>query len=156
MAASRASGSRWGAAEPVRTNQRALIDKILARYCTDYSVYRELIQNSNDASATQAQVCFSTAPVAQAAGGVRRVVTEVVYRNNGAPFSDADWSRLTCIADGNPSPGMCYVGFNILDNEVVAIVKLSLILFELFPRLAVTTCQRRLGRSVSARTHCSR
>jgi hypothetical protein len=36
----------------VEVNQRALIDKILARYATASAVYRELLQNSNDASAT--------------------------------------------------------------------------------------------------------
>lgn len=35
----------------VEVNQRALIDKILARYATASAVYRELLQNSNDASA---------------------------------------------------------------------------------------------------------
>ena len=33
----------------VEVNQRALIDKILARYASNNAVYRELLQNSNDA-----------------------------------------------------------------------------------------------------------
>merc|ERR1719183_2684081 len=44
----------------VETNQRALIDKILARYATQNAVYRELLQNSNDAGAKQAEIRFTT------------------------------------------------------------------------------------------------
>jgi hypothetical protein len=43
----------------VEVNQRALIDKILARYATASAVYRELLQNSNDASATVRWRSFS-------------------------------------------------------------------------------------------------
>jgi hypothetical protein len=42
----------------VEVNQRALIDKILARYASANAVYRELLQNSNDASATRAEIYF--------------------------------------------------------------------------------------------------
>lgn len=83
----------------VDVNQRALIDKILARYCTDFSVYRELLQNSNDARATRSEIRFTTVQ-----RNDQKLVASVSYRNNGAPFSDGDWSRLTCIASGNPNP----------------------------------------------------
>lgn len=43
----------------VQVNQRALIDKILARYAAEYAVYRELLQNSNDADATTAEIHFT-------------------------------------------------------------------------------------------------
>jgi hypothetical protein len=46
--------------ERVEVNQRALIDKILARYASANAVYRELIQNSNDAEATIAEIYFTT------------------------------------------------------------------------------------------------
>jgi hypothetical protein len=46
--------------ERVEVNQRALIDKILARYASANAVYRELIQNSNDAEATIAEIHFTT------------------------------------------------------------------------------------------------
>lgn len=46
--------------ERVEVNQRALIDKILARYASANAVYRELIQNSNDAEATVAEIYFTT------------------------------------------------------------------------------------------------
>ena len=44
----------------VTVNQRALIDKILARYATTFSCFRELLQNSNDANATTAHFHFVT------------------------------------------------------------------------------------------------
>ena len=43
----------------VEVNQHALIDKILARYASAGAVYRELLQNSNDAEASQAEVLGS-------------------------------------------------------------------------------------------------
>ena len=46
--------------ERVEVNQRALIDKILARYASAGAVYRELLQNSNDAEATVAEIYFTT------------------------------------------------------------------------------------------------
>ncbi|CAF1063458.1 unnamed protein product [Didymodactylos carnosus] len=41
-----------GVEDRVEVNQRMLIDKMLARYSSDFVVYRELIQNSDDAQAT--------------------------------------------------------------------------------------------------------
>ena len=41
-----------GIEDRVEVNQRMLIDKMLARYSSDFVVYRELIQNSDDAQAT--------------------------------------------------------------------------------------------------------
>lgn len=76
----------------VEVNQRALIDKILARYATEFSVFRELLQNSNDAAATQAEIIFET--------NEEGLVRQVIYRNNGKPFTDADWARLKKIAEG--------------------------------------------------------
>lgn len=43
-----------GYEEAVEVNQRGLIEKILARYSGDYTVFRELLQNADDA---QASVC---------------------------------------------------------------------------------------------------
>jgi hypothetical protein len=77
----------------VEVNQRALIDKILARYASAGAVYRELLQNSNDAEATRAEILFSVEG---------DVVTSVTYRNNGMPFRPQDWDRLQKIAEGNP------------------------------------------------------
>ena len=49
-----------GGEERVEVNQRALIDKILARYASAGAVYRELLQNSNDAESTVAEIYFTT------------------------------------------------------------------------------------------------
>mgnify|MGYP005842116513 CR=1 FL=1 len=81
----------------MEVNQRALIDKILARYATSGAVYRELIQNSNDAEATVAEISFTTEENSN-------TVKQVMYRNNGFPFRNQDWDRLKKIAEGNPSP----------------------------------------------------
>ena len=116
----------------VEVNQRSLIDKILARYASAGAVYRELLQNSDDAEASVAEVRFSTtsgggggdcaqnslssSSTITGDGGSDRglaassnsgkkgpgTVSQVVYRNNGVPFRDQDWSRLRKIAEGNP------------------------------------------------------
>ncbi|KAJ3077827.1 hypothetical protein HK102_004940, partial [Quaeritorhiza haematococci] len=46
--------------EQVTVNQRHLIDKILARYSAEFTVFRELLQNSNDAGATEVEIVFRT------------------------------------------------------------------------------------------------
>eukprot|EP00978_Attheya_sp_CCMP212_P010586 scaffold25747_cov50-Attheya_sp.AAC.2 len=99
LASSSSSGS-GGKTERVEVNQRALIDKILARYATAGAVYRELLQNSNDAEASVAEIYLTCSSADSAAA----VVTQVVYRNNGHPFRPQDWDRLRKIAEGNPSP----------------------------------------------------
>ena len=89
--------------ERVEVNQRALIDKILARYASAGAVYRELLQNSNDASATCAEIYFTTnrddesSTVIKASS--KEIVTNVTYRNNGLKFRPQDWSRLKKIAE---------------------------------------------------------
>ena len=113
--------------ERVEVNQRALIDKILARYASAGAVYRELLQNSNDAEASIAEIYFTTSARTDddVAGGFldpatanpgittsesrsvsslssKDIVRQVEYRNNGMPFRKQDWSRLKKIAEGNP------------------------------------------------------
>ena len=46
----------------VTVNQRMLIDKMLARYSSDFVIFRELIQNSDDARATRIQIDFTCQP----------------------------------------------------------------------------------------------
>ncbi|KAI8324847.1 hypothetical protein GQ54DRAFT_295847 [Martensiomyces pterosporus] len=46
--------------ERVEVNQRHLIDKILARYSTEYTFHRELLQNANDAGASTVEIVFHT------------------------------------------------------------------------------------------------
>eukprot|EP00536_Pseudo-nitzschia_multiseries_P016499 jgi/Psemu1/221501/e_gw1.1133.16.1 len=104
-----------GGEERVEVNQRALIDKILARYASAGAVYRELLQNSNDAEATTAEIHFTT-----------NRVTSVTYRNNGLRFRPQDWSRLKKIAEGNPDESKigafgvgAYTMFSICEEPMV-------------------------------------
>lgn len=104
-----ASTSDGATLSRVEVNQRALIDKILARYASPGAVYRELLQNSNDAEADTAELRFdtttattSTSPPDASSSGLTPLVRQVVYRNNGMPFRPQDWSRLQKIAEGNP------------------------------------------------------
>ena len=128
----------------VEVNQRALIDKILARYSSVGAVYRELLQNSNDAEATVAEIYISTKAVASTSNGERTngilsssgggnsssnhrdLVTQVIYRNNGLPFRPQDWSRLRAIAEGNPDVNKvgafgvgAYTMFSICEEPLV-------------------------------------
>ena len=83
---------------------------ILARYASCNAVYRELIQNSNDAEATTAEIIITTSSSSSSSDGKEtigassnnEVVTQVIYRNNGMPFRTQDWDRLRKIAEGNP------------------------------------------------------
>lgn len=82
-------------------------DKILARYSTDFTVYRELLQNSDDAQSTGVDIEFQRCDSKGRFG-------LVVYRNNGMPFRPQDWDRLRTIAEGNPDEskiGFFGVGF---------------------------------------------
>lgn len=110
-----------GSDSRVEVNQRALIDKILARYASANAVYRELLQNSNDAEATTAQVLFTTTSSPNGP-----VVSQVVYRNNGLPFRPQDWVRLRRIAEGNPDVSKvgafgvgAYTMFSICEEPMV-------------------------------------
>jgi HSP90 family molecular chaperone len=51
-----------GKEESVTTNQLALIKKMLSRYSSDFVVFRELIQNSDDAQAKSVQLQFICDP----------------------------------------------------------------------------------------------
>lgn len=51
-----------GTEEAVEVNQRGLIEKILARYSGDYTVFRELLQNADDAQASVRHIHLSFIP----------------------------------------------------------------------------------------------
>lgn len=101
-AASRALLLDSGTAEAVTVNQRALIDKILARYAAEFTVFRELIQNADDAGADCCELRFHSVdepkePVEGAAAtppNLKATLKRWVFRNNGKPFSGDDWNRL--------------------------------------------------------------
>ncbi|KAF9088566.1 hypothetical protein BGX23_007256 [Mortierella sp. AD031] len=108
--------SHTGAEERVEVNQRHLIDKILARYSAEYVVYRELMQNSDDAGAKGIEIVFETAsPNSQeTAPNLNAKITRVLFKNNGMDFRPEDWNRLKKIAEGNPDEskiGAFGVGF---------------------------------------------
>ncbi|KAG8924329.1 hypothetical protein FRC02_010499 [Tulasnella sp. 418] len=121
-----------GKDQEVGVNQRALIDKVLARYSGEYTVFRELLQNSDDAESTTAEIHFSTKAYQSSAGiqsqrsrvdsvssftlrsFQRRPLVQWMFRNDGMPFRDQDWDRLRKIAKGNPDDkkiGAFGVGF---------------------------------------------
>lgn len=111
----------------VTVNTRALIDKVLARYSSEHTTLRELIQNAADAKATKVIIKYETDPsltVPTPHGADDFVVLKHIIQNhtmkrlavtnNGTPFTTADWSRLKSIADGNPDEtkiGAFGVGF---------------------------------------------
>lgn len=112
---------------PVTIDTRALIDKVLARYSGEFSVFRELLQNSDDAGCDAAEIHFETAaflgrsPEATMDSGQHVLsdlettdVAQWTFKNHGQPFAERDWHRLPRIALGNPDPrkvGAFGVGF---------------------------------------------
>ncbi|KAL1648765.1 hypothetical protein SLS58_001944 [Diplodia intermedia] len=122
-----------GQDDTVTVNTRALIDKVLARYSAEFTTLRELVQNAADAGATKATIRLETDPSTRVplpqtqdpAVLLRHVVKNHTLRsldvaNNGKPFADADWSRLRCIAEGNPDEtkiGAFGVGFYSVFSE---------------------------------------
>ncbi|KAF2023729.1 hypothetical protein EK21DRAFT_118485 [Setomelanomma holmii] len=111
----------------VTINTRALIDKVLARYSSEHTTLRELIQNAADAKADTVTIKFETDPSltvptphgADESALLKHIIQNhtmkrLAVTNNGQPFTGADWSRLKSIADGNPDEtkiGAFGVGF---------------------------------------------
>jgi hypothetical protein len=88
---------------------QALIDKILARYSGDFTIYRELLQNADDARAGHVELHFNAVARSSALldGGrlpdlSKQLIGNVTVRNDGIVFREEDWSRLRKIAEGNP------------------------------------------------------
>ncbi len=95
--------------EAITVNQRALIDKILARYAAEFTVFRELLQNADDAGAQCCQLRFDTR---QDFGGESKVhaassehaqtsrpnfkapLHHWTFKNDGKVFGQDDWARL--------------------------------------------------------------
>ncbi|GES75226.1 hypothetical protein GLOIN_2v1492674 [Rhizophagus clarus] len=95
--------------ERVEVNHRPLIDKILARYSSEFVIYRELIQNSDDAKSSSIQIIFETE-----GNSLWSKIIRITFKNNGFAFRPEDWDRLKKIAEGNPDEqkiGAFGVGF---------------------------------------------
>ncbi|KAF8513724.1 hypothetical protein BU17DRAFT_95084 [Hysterangium stoloniferum] len=117
----------WSAGhdESVEVNQRALIDKVLARYSGEFTVFRELLQNSDDAASKAVEIRFETKEYLNGTKtdtpatvikqiDLKQPVHQWTFRNNGIVFREEDWSRLKKIAEGNPDEekiGAFGVGF---------------------------------------------
>ncbi|CAG8561147.1 3105_t:CDS:10 [Paraglomus occultum] len=98
--------------ERVEVNQRHLIDKILARYSAKFVVFRELMQNADDAKSSKIEIVFETGAESKGLNGKK--CTRILFKNNGFAFRTQDWDRLKKIAEGNPDEqkiGAFGVGF---------------------------------------------
>ncbi|PVF92100.1 hypothetical protein CPB86DRAFT_830215 [Serendipita vermifera] len=96
--------SLWeqGSDEPVEVNQRALIDKVLARYSGKHSVFREVLQNADDAGATHVQIRFQTADYVER-GMNTPVDLPVDYTSLSADMpSSPDLQRTNELVNQNP------------------------------------------------------
>lgn len=114
----------------VEVNQRDLVDKVLARYPEEFTVFRELLQNADDAGAENFVIVFES-PHGRASNGMKPDINSAkvfkwLVKNDGAKFQDTDWKRLTKIAEGNPDErkiGAFGVGFfsvfSVTDKPIV-------------------------------------
>ena len=96
----------------LKINQRELIMKILARYTAKFTVFRELIQNSDDAESTKIEIDIYT--------------NKIIFINNGFKFREIDWERVQTVAYGNTdenTTGCFGVGFysvfSISDEPII-------------------------------------
>ncbi|KAJ9116283.1 hypothetical protein QFC22_004723 [Naganishia vaughanmartiniae] len=115
------SGINWESGDDisVQVNQRALIDKILARYSGEFTIFRELLQNADDADASTVKIRFTTCKNADSSaldlGDLKNtLISRYELLNDGIPFREQDWDRLRKIAEGNPNEqnvGAFGVGF---------------------------------------------
>ncbi|KAG1825278.1 hypothetical protein EV424DRAFT_1392999 [Suillus variegatus] len=118
----------------VEINQRALVDKVLARYPEEFTVFRELLQNADDAGAENFNIVFES-PRGRASNGTTSGLNSTkvfkwVVKNDGAQFKPDDWNRLTKIAEGNPDErkiGAFGVGFfsvfSVTDKPILLVKK---------------------------------
>ncbi|TFK32675.1 hypothetical protein BDQ12DRAFT_739250 [Crucibulum laeve] len=130
-----ANGDTQDPEEYIGVKQRELVDKILTRYPGAFTVFRELLQNADDAHSSAVEIRFESEDYIKAKdtakdgprmnNGSARVLPDLKktvvdrwkFKNNGKVFTEDDWRRLKNIADGNPDEnkvGAFGVGFYIL------------------------------------------
>ncbi|CAF3536801.1 unnamed protein product [Rotaria socialis] len=125
----RSMAQQNGNEQRVQVNQRLLIDKMLARYSSDFVVFRELIQNSDDAKATSFHFEITCEPLRPLVTSAKTKITlpskelaaqnesllmsntvlkfhnsritQLRMVNNGIVFDETDWKRVASIAEGN-------------------------------------------------------
>ncbi|KAF8427620.1 hypothetical protein L210DRAFT_3136383 [Boletus edulis BED1] len=124
--------SLQGYIAPVTVDTRALIDKVLARYSCKFPVFRELLQDSDDAGCDSAEIHFEFVAFSPHGPPLppdldTTHVLQWTFRNHGKPFRPQDWMRLPRIALGNPDRtkiGAFGVGFfsvfSITENPCVS------------------------------------
>jgi hypothetical protein len=81
--------------------QRSLIEKILARYSGEYTVFRELSQNADDAQASAVQIHFQTARQVPVTALTTEPITRIVIKNDGIVFRDEGQSLQRAGKGGN-------------------------------------------------------
>ncbi|KAF9562769.1 hypothetical protein CPC08DRAFT_749290 [Agrocybe pediades] len=114
--------------ETVEVNQRALIDKVLARYSGEFTVFHDAqseaveirfetkayMEQRTAESNREALPSGSSVSSGQLPDLKTAHVHQWTFRNNGVIFRDEDWNRLKKIAEGNPDEekiGAFGVGF---------------------------------------------
>lgn len=73
----------------IQATTNIVLYQILSRYSAEFTVFRELLQNADDAAATLVTIDINNA--------------KVTITNNGKTFVEEDWNRLSSIASGNPN-----------------------------------------------------
>jgi HSP90 family molecular chaperone len=105
-----------------------MADKMLTRYATSNAVLRELLQNADDADATQVKIHYRSGSTSNTLleSVLSTPFSSVEISNNGKPFRDEDWGRLKRIAEGNTDPNKIgafgvgfYSVFSITDSPFV-------------------------------------
>lgn len=74
----------------------------MSRYSGEQTVFRELLQNADDASATQVEIHFRTAqggptvlhPTEDLPNLKTKNIASITVRNDGIVFREEDWGRL--------------------------------------------------------------